>query len=61
MLCKLQMISQGIWKCGLGISLLFYAQLYILCDIGNEVDSAVSEMTYFLLSKINSVLIIFSI
>lgn len=55
------MISQGIWKCGLGISLLFYAQLYILCDIGNEVDSAVSEMTYLLLSKINSVLIIFSI
>lgn len=34
-------IGQGVWIPGFGIALLSYSQLYILCDIGNEVDSAV--------------------
>lgn len=30
------------WTPGLGVAFLTYSQLYILCDIGNEVDAAVS-------------------
>lgn len=35
------------WTSGLGTAFLTYTQLYILCDIGNEVESAVTQCFSF--------------
>lgn len=40
---------QGHWQAGLGLSLVLYGQLYVLCDFGNIIDAAV----IYLISQID--------
>lgn len=34
-------LLQGHWQAGLGLSLVLYGQLYVLCDFGNILDATV--------------------
>lgn len=43
--------GQGIWTPGYGLAFFSYSQLYILCDIGDEIDSAVTHSMHCFLNE----------